>query len=168
MKGNQLLSLKPFNWPPLICADKIPFWIRVRDLILTFLSWILMLYLLRGVAVTMLEWVRNEPVLFMAGYFESVHEFWLQLRPFARFATVLMIWIGLWTIRRYRILAGTQKFAVQPPELDLESHAQARKVPAALLEEWQNQKVVTIDFNQDGELLVKAPSDVSGMKLKNS
>jgi poly-beta-1,6-N-acetyl-D-glucosamine biosynthesis protein PgaD len=154
MKGNQSPFLKPFDWPPLICASKVPFWIRARDLILTLLAWILMFYLLRGVAVTILEWMRNEPVLFMARYFESLQEFWFQLRPFARFAAVLMIWIGLWTLWRYRIFAGTQKFAAQPPDLDLESHSRSRNVPVPILEAWQDQKVVKIDFDEKGELIL--------------
>ncbi len=153
LKTSRRSDLKFPEWPPLICTADVPFWVRARDTILTILAWLVMAYLLRGVALTIVEWTRHEPVLFMSRYFESIHIFWLQLRPFARIAAIMMVWLLFWTFRRRRILTGTQKAEKQPPELDLVTHARARNLPPPLLEKWRTEKIVKINFNEQGDFL---------------
>ena len=140
----------PKVWPPLIVASTKPTWVKVRDIALTVLMWVLF--------AIMLE---TEFELFFGHYLERIGlgdfdsegrwpEFFQALRPFVQVALVLvslLLVAGLLTLRR---VARGRRLA-QPAPLTAGDEARRVGMEEARLIASRELRIVVVHIEPDGK-----------------
>jgi poly-beta-1,6-N-acetyl-D-glucosamine biosynthesis protein PgaD len=131
-------------WPPLIVAARIPFWIKVRDRVLTCLMW--------GLFLTMLV---EEADIVVTRHSFSVTIGWLDMRqelfPFVMLAATLATLLfaaSQFTRRRRRLTL----LLPQPPALTLTDHAARARVAEDALSRAREHRIVVIHVDADRKL----------------
>jgi len=146
--------VEPVPWPPLIVASTKPTWVKVRDVALTLLMWLLF--------AIMLE---TEFELFFGHYLERMGlgdfdtevrwlEFFNALRPFVQVALVLvslLLVAGLLTLRR---VARGRKLP-QPAPLTADDEARRVGMDEAELIAARELRVVVVHIDADGKYRVE-------------
>jgi poly-beta-1,6-N-acetyl-D-glucosamine biosynthesis protein PgaD len=146
--------VEPVPWPPLIVASTKPTWVKVRDVALTLLMWLLF--------AIMLE---TEFELFFGHYLERMGlgdfdtegrwlEFFNALRPFVQVALVLvslLLVAGLLTLRR---VARGRKLP-QPAPLTADDEARRVGMDEAELIAARELRVVVVHIDVDGKYRVE-------------
>ncbi len=146
--------VEPVPWPPLIVASTKPTWVKVRDVALTLLMWLLF--------AIMLE---TEFELFFGHYLERMGlgdfdtegrwlEFFNALRPFVQVALVLvslLLVAGLLTLRR---VARGRKLP-QPAPLTADDEARRVGMDEAELIAARELRGVVVHIDADGKYRVE-------------
>lgn len=145
------------QWPPLITARRLPWWLLARDALLTLLAWGALLWLVQR--PIRIAW----DYLFVAPYGQLTREApidWValatMLRPFMVVAAVLVVWVLVWALVRIRPLQSRE---AQTPPAPLAAAEQARTfgIDTDDLLQWQRQKVATARFDADNLLRAMDP-----------
>jgi poly-beta-1,6-N-acetyl-D-glucosamine biosynthesis protein PgaD len=138
------MKASPAHWPPLIERRRAPLSIRVRDIILTIIAWLLLLYLIRDV----LYYLLHPYFMFTGTIVPEWKEIWLHLKSFIYLAIFLVLWIIVWGIVRRRDLRRI-KDAKQPAPLSLAELAKRRGMDPERLSQLRQEKVVVINFDTE-------------------
>lgn len=149
------MSARP--WPPIITAQRLPWWLLARDMLLTLLAWGTLLWLVqRPIRVA---W----DYLFVAPHGQLTREApidWAalatMLQPFAVVAAALVVWVLVWALLRIRPLRSK---APQPQPAPLSAAEQAGHfgIDAGDLLQWQQQKVATARFDAHNRMRAMEP-----------
>lgn len=138
-------------WPPLILPDRVPRWVRIRDLVLTIAAWTVLAYWVRGALLLIFDWLRYP-------FFELTTEkapewarMWSTLAPFFAVAALLAAWLVYWALQRRATLMGHRAVA-QPPPLEFEVHARHFGLRAADALSMREARSVTVRFDADGAI----------------
>jgi poly-beta-1,6-N-acetyl-D-glucosamine biosynthesis protein PgaD len=135
------MKASPAHWPPLIERRRVPLSIRVRDIVLTIIAWLLLLYIIRDVLYYLFH-----PYFKFTG--TDWEEIWLHLKSFIYLAIFLVLWIIFWGIVRRRDLRQTRD-TEQPAPLSLAELAKRRGVDPERLSQLRQEKVVVISFDTE-------------------
>ena len=131
-------------WPPLIVAAGIPFWMKVRDLVLTWLMWALFLAMLV-----------DEAEIVVTRHSFSVHIDWLgmwqELLPFIMLAAIMatLLFVASQFTRRRRRLTLLHP---EPPPLTLTEHAARAGVSEEALSRARDLRIVVLHVDADRRL----------------
>jgi poly-beta-1,6-N-acetyl-D-glucosamine biosynthesis protein PgaD len=152
-------------WPPIIESARAPLSARVRDFVLTVAAWALFLYFIRNAAAIAVGDVTT-PILALA----TMHpREWLDLAYNLRYylltASVMMAWVVSWAFRRRRQLRQTARVK-SPIHLPMAQHAASFGLKPETLEAWRESKVVVIQFDQEGHVVIDPPSPDPNHQLK--
>jgi poly-beta-1,6-N-acetyl-D-glucosamine biosynthesis protein PgaD len=138
------MSARERPWPPLIVAARIPFWIKVRDQVLTVLMWVLFLFLL----IVEVDVVRMAHTI-------RVDIDWLGMRedlsPFLVLIVVLtslLFVASLATLRRRR----RALLLPEPPPMTLAEHAERGHISVETLSHARGFRIVVIHVDADRQL----------------
>jgi poly-beta-1,6-N-acetyl-D-glucosamine biosynthesis protein PgaD len=152
-------------WPPLIRADRVPAWVRVRDLVLTVAAWAALLYWVRGALLLIADWLWYPFFELNAQPAPDWPRIWSTLAPFVVLAAVLAAWLVYWSLRRRKILVRQRSMA-QPPALDLGVHANRYGLGPSDIAALRDARVVTVQFDADGAICPPAPPQTAAALIK--
>lgn len=138
-------------WPPLITAQRVPGWVRVRDLVLTLAAWVVLLYWVRGALLLIGDWL-SYPFFELSTYpSPDWPRIWSTLAPFAAMAAVLAAWLVYWAAQRRAILMR-QRAMAQPAPLDVETHARQFGLQVADIRALRAPGISTAHFEPNGAI----------------
>jgi hypothetical protein len=101
------LPLQP--WPPLITGARLPLWIRIRDIVLTLLAWILLAWLIRDSIYVVYDYMRPPIFELSTATLPDLGIIWERLRYFVFISIALILALALTAvIDRHRLLAATR------------------------------------------------------------
>jgi poly-beta-1,6-N-acetyl-D-glucosamine biosynthesis protein PgaD len=148
-------------WPPVIEFGRAPWWVRLRDTVLTVAGWLFVIYVLRDLPVVLVDY-------FSRPFFEldpehplSVREFWERMATFAFLAVVVMVWLTMWSfIYSHRLRFAKHK--TSPAPLPLATHAASFGLDAATVEGWQKMKTAVVEFDAAGCIARAMPGPSPG------
>ena len=130
-------------WPPVIESGKVPWFVRLRDIILTLLAWLALAHLLRqGLYLVwdyfshpMFELTRTAPP-----DWPKILEF---MWPFLTLILALVLWLTFWGWTRRQYLCRTLDSRL-PSALPLSEHATHFGHDAQTVEAWRLHRVVVV------------------------
>ena len=145
-------------WPPLIRADRVPAWVRVRDLVLTISAWAVLAYWVRGALLLIWDWF-SYPFFELSTYAAPDWDrIWSTLAPFVAVSALLSAWLVYWAAQRRAILTR-QQWVSQPAPLDPGPHAARFGLLASDAAALRELRIATVRFDADGAI---APPDSRG------
>ena len=136
------------EWPPLIKKGGVPRFVRVRDIVLTTMAWLL------------LGCFMGEPFYYLYDYIAYPHfaysrttgpdwaALWLHLESFIYLALFLVLWLVVWGFARRRILRRV-KDSEEPLPLSLEDLLARRRISPAQLSQLREEKIVVVNFDDE-------------------
>jgi poly-beta-1,6-N-acetyl-D-glucosamine biosynthesis protein PgaD len=157
--------MTPPAWPPLIRADRVPTWVRVRDLVLTLAAWTALLYWVRGALLLIADWLSYPYFELSAARTPDWSRIWATLAPFVVLAAVFAAWLVYWSLRRRTILMR-QRSMTQPAGLDLGVHANRYGLAPDDIAALRNPRVVTVRFDADGAIAPLHPPQTAAALIK--
>ena len=136
-------------WPPLIVGAKVSRWVRLRDVVLTLLAWLLLAWLMREtldlasnyLSYPMFEFTDSDPPDWL--------ELWSRLQPFSKFIAALVLWLLFWALVRSRRMRTTLP-EPQPAPLALGEHAAMFGLQAQDATRWPVARILVVHFRADG------------------
>lgn len=137
------------RWPPLIEQAHLPWWARLRDTALTLLVWGLLAWLLLdGVlvlfyAVLDIAGIGHPPPPWASGRLLRI------LVPFMNLVGLLMAWLVVFTVARWKLLTDTRDSTTQPRPLPVEEQEQAFGVLPESRIQLQQSRIVTVSVGTD-------------------
>ena len=149
-------------WPPLITDVKVPWFIRVRDWVLTALAWLGLAFLLRLGLLLIWDYF-SYPIFELTQVKRPDWGLaWERFSPFVYMILALVTWIIAWGIKRRPQLRRTFDPRRLTPPLPLEEHATSLGLDPREIERWRQWRIVTVNF--DGDRIATArpggPKDV--------
>jgi poly-beta-1,6-N-acetyl-D-glucosamine biosynthesis protein PgaD len=138
-------------WPPLIRADRVPAWVRVRDLVLTIAAWLVLMYWVRGALLLIGDWLSFPLFRLSTQQAPDWPRIWSTLAPFIATAALLAGWLVYWALRRRTILTR-QLSMPQPAALDRSVHADRYGLGPEDVAMLRNAQVVTVRFDVNGSI----------------
>jgi poly-beta-1,6-N-acetyl-D-glucosamine biosynthesis protein PgaD len=112
------------KWPPLIDSSHLPRWVVARDAITTLLAWCVLLYYLQDMALMAVYWVLRPfgvelPTPWAPG------EILRDTVPFLKVVVLLVLWLMMFAIVRWRLITDRAGAASRPEPLDPQRQADA-------------------------------------------
>ena len=146
-------SAEPIAWPPLIYDAHIPWYIRLRDLVITLIGWVLVIDLLEDIWVLITQWlhvnvfrrkVELEHLFFVL--WDNVHSFFY----ISILMSVVVVLVGLASYRTIRRPLSQQSTAPSAePSAPTLSDSTGSNVP----------RLVTVQFDDNGQMTGVMASD---------
>ena len=138
-------------WPPLVLPDRVPRWVRVRDLALTIAAWTLLAYWVRGALLLIWDWLSYPFFALSTEKAPDWARIWSTLAPFVAVAALLAAWLVYWALQRRTTLMGQRSMA-QPAPLDLGTHARHFGLGEAHVAVMREPRIVTVSFDAGGAI----------------
>jgi len=112
------------KWPPLIDSGHLPRWVVARDAVATLLAWWVLLYYIKDMARMAAYWLLlpfgvQLPTPWAPG------DVLLDATPFLKIVALLVLWLVVFAIARWRVLTNRVGAASQPEPLDPRRQADA-------------------------------------------
>ena len=131
------------KWPPLIDSSHLPRWVVARDAITTLLAWCVLLYYIQDMALMAVYWVLRPfgvelPTPWAPG------EILRDTVPFLKVVVLLVLWLALFAIVRWRLLTNRAGAAERPEPLDPQRQADAFGLSDGALSRLRNASSATI------------------------
>lgn len=139
-------------WPPLIRGERVPAWVRVRDVALTIAAWTLLAWWTRNAIALAWDYLSFPPFELSEHAPPDWRAIWAVLAPFFAIAAGLCAWLFVRSRRRRRVLTQASN-APQPAPLDVETQAAARGLSAGEARALQRMKIATVEFDADGRIV---------------
>jgi len=157
-------------WPPLIPPARAPWWMRVRDALLTLAAWFVLLWVLRDALLSLLAGVSPEAAERTTDWLEHrldplfgslvpVHPrlFWHALGDYLIAAAGFVAWLVVWAwVNRARLqrqppAPGSAEAGNAPPSLPVAEEFAAAGLPEdeAL---WKSSRHLHVQFDTDGRI----------------
>lgn len=157
------------RWPPLIPRTRAPWWLRVRDALLTLAAWFVLLWVLRDALLSLAAGVSPEAAARAAAWVEHrlrpllgvlvpvpPADFWSVLSEYFYAAGALVAWLALWGwLNRKRLQR-------QPPSPGSPDDASPAALPtpeqfaaAGVRQDavvWQRSRLLHVQFDGDGRV----------------
>jgi PgaD-like protein len=146
-----VIELKPTEWPPLIHGSEVPGWVRVRDVVLTLLAWVVLAWVLRAGLELTVDYLSPPRFEFTSFSPPNLLELASRLSGFLYFIGALFGWLIFWAVVRGRRLRLNGPVA-QPPGLTLSAHSADFKLPADAIAPWRDARVLVVYFDHEGRL----------------
>jgi poly-beta-1,6-N-acetyl-D-glucosamine biosynthesis protein PgaD len=140
----------PAHWPPRIPRSRAPWWMRVRDLVLTIAAWLVYLWILREFLVLGIAWV--SPALGARLKQVIDVDFSVDLRPYAWIAAGLVVWLAITGVLRRHYLRQQPSAENTVPMLPPEEQFAAAGVPVSQLQTWRESRCLHVQHGQEGRI----------------
>jgi poly-beta-1,6-N-acetyl-D-glucosamine biosynthesis protein PgaD len=146
-----MIELKPTEWPPLIQGADLPAWVRVRDVVLTLLAWLLLAWVLREGLELTIDYLSPPRFQFTNMSPPNLIELAARLSGFLLFIGALVAWLLFWAAVRGHQLRASEPVA-QPPGLPLADQAADFALAPQEVAPWQRAKVLVVHFDDSGQV----------------
>jgi poly-beta-1,6-N-acetyl-D-glucosamine biosynthesis protein PgaD len=142
---------QPLCWPPVIEFTRAPWYVRVRDILLTLIAWAFIIYLLWDGLVLVVDYFSKPIFQLTKKAPPDWVKVWHELETFLIVAAVGMTWIALsGCIRRRRLRLAAR--VTPPPPLTLEEHAAIFALQPRDIEHWRKIKTVVVEFGPNSRI----------------
>ncbi|WP_139381347.1 hypothetical protein [Pseudoxanthomonas indica] len=141
------------KWPPLIEGAPTPWTIRLRDVALTVLAWLYLLYLLRLLGLALLYaaldglGVAHAPPPWPKG--ELVRD----IVPFLSVVLLLVAWLVTFALARWNLLRDTRDATSQPAPLDRAVHDQHCGISPSQRSAMDESTILIVDVADTGQVV---------------
>ncbi|MDL9997509.1 PgaD family protein [Variovorax sp. J22P240] len=136
----------PQQWPPRIPRTHAPWWMRIRDLVLTIAVWLAYLWILRKPIVIVIGWFSPGLEAFLRKKIDIA--FTVDLRPYVWIAAVLVAWLVLSGVLRRRDLSRQVDAEHNVPPLPPEQHFAIAGVLVSKLPVWRESRCLRVHFDE--------------------
>ena len=138
------------NWPPIIRANVVPIWVRVRDIFITLLAWLTI-----GVTIHNLLWLIYDYLadpIFQLSYIASPdwELMWHLLSQFLYVALGMVVWICFLALLRRKIISSTKYIRVSTKAHEIRELEVELGVLPADVEHWHELRSVHVYISQNG------------------
>ena len=133
-------------WPPLIESGKVPWFVRLRDVLLTLLAWLALAQLLHQGLYLVWDYFSDPIFELTRTVAPDWPTLWTFLRPFILLILALVLWLTFWGWTRRRYLSRTLDPQLPPP-LSLSEHAAHFGHDAETVEAWRRHRVVVVSVD---------------------
>ncbi|WP_421566951.1 hypothetical protein [Stenotrophomonas sp. PD6] len=121
----------------------------MRDVLLTLLAWMLLLYFLRDLVWMVAYWGLAALHVSVAPRWQS-GEMWRDTLPFLKVVGMLVLWLVVFSIVRWRLLTNRLRSASEPAPLDAVDQATAFGVPITLVDALRAAPLATVNTADAG------------------
>lgn len=132
------------KWPPLIDAGHLPWWVVARDALATLLAWALLLYFIRDMAWMAAYWIATVFGIELPKPWAPGKMF-RDVVPFLKVVALLVAWLVVFAVARWRLLTDRQHASSQPEPLDPTLQARAFGLSADALARLRHASSATVD-----------------------
>lgn len=147
------MNQNPFEkWPPIIELARAPWWVRIRDVLVTIAAWAGILYLARGAVYLIVDYFSDPIFELTRTHSPDWLELWHHLKTFVIFSGVGMLWLMMWGIIHRRRLRRVAWLAPVPP-LPLEEHAAYFQLDPAMVQRWTEMKTIVVQFDENHRIV---------------
>ncbi|MDM0073713.1 poly-beta-1,6-N-acetyl-D-glucosamine biosynthesis protein PgaD [Variovorax sp. J2P1-59] len=145
-----LRLVPPSQWPPRILPAAAPWWMRLRDLVLTLLAWMAFLWLLRGPVVAAVVWLSPSARVYLERWIDV--DFAVDLRPYLWVAggfVVALAFAGVWQRHHLRRQPSADQdvAALQP-----DAQFAAAGLSASDLSLWREARRLHVLYDGEGRI----------------
>jgi len=153
VKDKPLLS-----WPPIINADHIPLWVRMRDILLTIGAWFIIIFTLHNLLWLIFDYL-SDPI-FELSTAAPPHwsEIWIRLSWYVYCAIGLVAWICFLAIIRRKIINATKYIKTLPSAVEMNELDATLGVTPAEVDRWHELRSVQVFVNEDNRVYKIIPS----------
>jgi poly-beta-1,6-N-acetyl-D-glucosamine biosynthesis protein PgaD len=156
MKDNPLS-----HWPPIINAEHIPAWVRMRDILLTIGAWFIILFTLHNLFWLILDYLSDPIFELSTPAPPRWSEIWLKLSLYVYCSLGLVAWICLLAITRRKIINNTKYIKSFPPSLEISDLEVDLGILPADVEHWHELRSVQVFVNEDNRVYKIIPTEKS-------
>jgi PgaD-like protein len=146
-----MIEPKPTDWPPLIHGSGVPAWVLARDVVLTLLAWLLLMWVLREGLELTVDYLSPPRFEFTNLSPPNLLELAARLSGFLYFIAALFGWLIFWAVVRGRTLRLNDAVA-QAPGLGVAEQAADFALPAATIAPWREARVLVVHFDAAGRI----------------
>lgn len=132
-------------WPPIIDSGHVPLGIRLRDVILTALAWLILIALLWQFIDLLWDYFSYPFFTFSRTHSVAWSLLWDRIEIFAVLSGILVVWLVFVGVARYQDLSRNKDFRIVPP-LPLSDHAASFGISESTVQDWRRHRVVVVRF----------------------
>ena len=147
MKDKPLLS-----WPPIINADHIPLWVRMRDILLTIGAWFIIIFTLHNLLWLIFDYLSDPIFELSTAAPPRWSEIWIRLSWYVYCAIGLVAWICFLAIIRRKIINATKYIKTLPSPVEMNELEISLGILPADVEHWHELKSVNVYINEDNRI----------------
>ena len=147
MKDKPLLS-----WPPIINADHIPLWVRMRDILLTIGAWFIIIFTLHNLLWLIFDYLSDPIFELSTAAPPRWSEIWIRLSWYVYCAIGLVAWICFLAIIRRKIINATKYIKTLPSAVEMNELEISLGILPADVEHWHELKSVNVYINEDNRI----------------
>jgi poly-beta-1,6-N-acetyl-D-glucosamine biosynthesis protein PgaD len=154
-------SPAPVPWPPLIGFAHAPWFVRVRDIVLTILAWALLLHLVYSGLYIFIDYLFIYPKLTLTNPYS-----WRDVRLLGKFnyfglvAFAAMLWLAMWSLINRQRLRAVKRMP-SPPPLPVAEHAASFQLAPEVVEHWQEMKISVVQFDAQHRIVAVLPPEAN-------
>jgi hypothetical protein len=147
VKDKPLLS-----WPPIINADHIPLWVRMRDILLTIGAWFIIIFTLHNLLWLIFDYLSDPIFELSTAAPPRWSEIWIRLSWYVYCAIGLVAWICFLAIIRRKIINATKYIKTLPSPVEMNELEISLGILPADVEHWHELKSVNVYINEDNRI----------------
>ena len=154
------LSTNPIPvWPPIIKANTVSMWIRVRDVFITVLAWLTIGFTIHNFLWLLFDFFFVHPI-FAATHAEplDLQAIWQRLYEFVYIALGLIIWICILALIRRKVINSTKYIKSLPSAVEIKELEIGLGVLPADVEHWHHLRSVQVYVNDANRIYKIIPS----------
>jgi poly-beta-1,6-N-acetyl-D-glucosamine biosynthesis protein PgaD len=149
----------PTPWPPIIEFARAPWFVRLRDIVLTVLAWAFLLRIVQNGISHFIDYLFTHLIYVRSGAQPPPRAQLLgQFSYFGVVALVIMLWLALWSLINRRRLQSFKRVA-SPAPLPVADHAASFQLAPELVEHWQEMKISIVQFDAQHRIMAVLPSE---------
>jgi len=146
----------PASWPPIIEFARAPWYVRVRDIVLTLAAWAVFLYMLRNAIAIVIDYFSNPIFKLTKTNPPTWAQFWEHMDAFVKCSAGAVVWLTFWgIIQRHQLRLAIH--ATPPHPLPLEKHAASFQLDPASVEQWRELKIALVQFDASNRIASVTP-----------
>ena len=149
------------EWPPLIKKGAVPVYVRVRDIVLTIIAWLLLGLFLSDLVFSVYDYFAYPHFAYSRTKGPDWPSIWLHLQSFVYLALFVVAWLIVWGFARRQTLRRIRD-SVEPPVLSLEELLARRRMSPERLSQLRDEKIVVVNFDADHQIVSAEGKPLSG------
>lgn len=145
-------------WPPIINANAVPMWIRVRDILLTVLAWLTIGFTIHNLLWLIYDYFADP--IFQISFTSPPNweVMWQRLSQFIYISIGLIFWICILALLRRKIINSTKYIKTLPSAVEVRELEIELGVLPEDVEHWHELKSVQVFINEDSRVYKIIPS----------
>ena len=146
------------NWPPVINADHVQVWARMRDILLTIGAWLIILSTLHSFIWLILDYLADPIFELSTSAPPQWSQIWLRLSWYVYCAIGLVAWICFLAIIRRKIINATKYIKTLPSPVEMNELDVTVGVTPTDVDRWHELRSVQVFVNEDNRVYKIIPS----------